>query len=99
MRLSGKSGILSERQRPTADWVVTAQQHTPNISDTSWTAAVGQSKLPASPGRRYLIDGVQILLSWEVDYEPFRYSRPYWVDDRCDGLNVGIGISVSGPQF
>jgi hypothetical protein len=35
----------------------------------------------------------------EVDYEPFCCGHPYRVHDRCNGLDVGIGISVSGPQL
>jgi hypothetical protein len=33
------------------------------------------------------------------NYEAFFRRHPCWVDDRCGGLNVGVGISVSGPQL
>jgi hypothetical protein len=35
----------------------------------------------------------------EVNHEPFSRGGPCWVDDRCGGVNVGVGISMPGPQF
>jgi hypothetical protein len=35
----------------------------------------------------------------EVNDEPFFCSGPCRVDDRGNSLNVGVGISVRGPQF
>jgi hypothetical protein len=36
-----------------------------------------------------------MLLS-ELNYEAFMRGDLCWVDDCCDGFNVGVGISVSG---
>jgi hypothetical protein len=37
-------------------------------------------------------------LNRKVNYEPFSCGGPCWVDDRCNALNVGVGISMPGPQ-